>query len=217
MWTDYFDHKDIRPVVTGDLVQNVLEKMAIYDLRELPVVEENQYQGLISEEDLLDLDQSEVWNKHVQDLNNIFIMCDQHINEAVKLMTNYKLSLLPIVDQKNHYVGVITKEGLFEYLAQDLMYTEAGSIIVLNIQKRDYSLNEISRLIESESSYILGVSLRNINDKLELTLKLGTKDVAAIVATLERLSYSVVHTYEDGNIMSSYQENYDYFMNYLDV
>lgn len=217
MWSESYNDVDINPVKLGELAQNVYERMNLFGVEELPVVEDCLYRGLITEEQLLDAEPTLPWDSSINELKQVCISENQHVAEAIQLMKTFKVSIIPIVDLNQHYQSVITKAGLFNYLSEDLMFSERGSILVLSIQKRDYSLTEISRLVESESSYILGVSIRNIFDRLEVTLKLGTEDLSKIVATFERLGYTVTRSYAEGNFKSSYQERYDYFLNYLNV
>jgi hypothetical protein len=217
MWSESYNGIDIAPVNPGDLAQNVYERMTMFGVEELPVVEDCLYKGLIAEEQLLDAEMTLPWDYSIKDLKSVCISENQHVAEAIQLMKTYKVSIIPIVDNNQHYQSLITREGLFNYLSEDLMYSERGSVLVLSIQKRDYSLTEISRLVESESSYILGVSIRNIFDRLEITLKLGTEDLSKIIATFERLGYTIARSYVEGNFKSSYQDRYDYFLNYLNV
>lgn len=217
MWSESYNEVEINSVKMGELAQNVYERMNLFGVEELPVVEDCMYKGLISEEQLLDAEPNLPWDHSIKELKTVCIAENQHVAEAIQLMKTYKVSIIPIVDVNQHYQSVITKQGLFNYLSEDLMFSERGSILVLSIQKRDYSLTEISRLVESEASYILGVSIRNIFDRLEVTLKLGTDDLSKIIATFERLGYTVAQSYVEGNFESSYQDRYDYFLNYLNV
>lgn len=217
MWSESYNEVEIISVNMGELAQNVYERMNLFGVEELPVVEDCMYKGLISEEQLLDAEPNLPWDHSIKELKTVCITENQHVAEAIQLMKTFKVSIIPIVDVNQHYQSVITKQGLFNYLSEDLMFSERGSILVLSIQKRDYSLTEISRLVESESSYILGVSIRNIYDRLEVTLKLGTDDLSKIIATFERLGYTVAQSYVEGNFESSYQDRYDYFLNYLNV
>lgn len=217
MWSEAYNDVDIEPVNVGELAQNVYERMTLFGVEELPVIEDFLYKGLITEEQLLDAEPTIPWDQSITELKTVCISENQHLAEAIQLMKTFKVSIIPIVDMNQHYQSVITKAGLFNYLSEDLMFSERGSILVLSIQKRDYSLSEISRLVESESSYILGVSIRNIYDRLELTLKLGTEDLSKIIATFERLGYTVTQSYVEGSLESSLQDRYDYFLNYLNV
>ncbi|HKK87705.1 MAG TPA: CBS domain-containing protein [Saprospiraceae bacterium] len=217
MWSESYNEVEINPVNMGELAQNVYERMNLFGIEELPVVEDCMYKGLISEEQLLDAEPNLPWDHSIKELKTVCITENQHVAEAIQLMKTFKVSIIPVVDVNQHYQSVITKQGLFNYLSEDLMFSERGSILVLSIQKRDYSLTEISRLVESEASYILGVSIRNIFDRLEVTLKLGTDDLSKIIATFERLGYTVAQSYVEGNFESSYQDRYDYFLNYLNV
>ena len=67
-----------------------------------------------------------------------------------------------------------------------------GSILVLTMEERDYSLSQISRYVEENNAKILSAHvIADEHDpyRIRLTLRLNTDNLARIKATLERFSH----------------------------
>ena len=95
-----------------------------------------------------------------------------------------------------------------------------GAILVLSMEARDYSLSEISRLIESENAKILGSTISEDSldpAKLKLTLKINKTDLSHIVATLERFNYKIIARFQEPKVFDNSQERIDILMKYLNI
>jgi hypothetical protein len=84
----------------------------------------------------------------------------------------------------------------------------------------DYSLSEISRLIEENHAKILSSIVKEDpldNGKLRLTLKINQVDLLRIVATLERFGYKVIGRYQETKPPAEGKERIDMLLRYLDI
>ena len=123
------------------------------------------------------------------------------------------------MDEENNYKGVLLLNDLLSVFSQSAFIQSPGGIIVLSINQIDYSLSEISRLIESNEAKVLGSSI-NIDSKdptkFKLTLKVNREDVTHIIATLERFSYKVIAKYHESSRITNEKERLDLLMRYLE-
>jgi hypothetical protein len=118
------------------------------------------------------------------------------------------------------FLGVITAEDLMKAFAKTTAVQSSGSVIEMSIKKIDYSLAEITRLVEAESAKIMGCFLLNDevdNSRVYVTLKLDRKNVSHIVATLKRFNYQVVRIIQEENLVSYEKERLDALMKYLSI
>jgi acetoin utilization protein AcuB len=97
---------------------------------------------------------------------------------------------------------------------------ERGAIVEIKIAQRDYSLAEVSRLIESNgvkiiSSYYHTPQVGDVITDSYLTLKLNQSDIAASLATLERFGYNITGVYAHDPIENIDQERLDSLLRYL--
>lgn len=217
MIDNYYIKDFIPPIEDDAIVQNILNQMEDFQLQHLPVIVDGTYRGLISEEQLLDCNLESPLGRCGVELNYLFIMLNQHFLEAAGLISTYHVSAVPIINDKNEYLGMVTKESVYNYMTDNLMTKERGSIIILSIPKRSYSLNEISRVCEAEQAKILGILVKDLNELLELTIKLNNSDIFPISSTLEKMGYTILDTYVEGKFISSYKDHYDYLLNYLSI
>lgn len=209
----------VPPIKPSDQLHRVAERMADFRLNHLPVVQDEQFLGLVSDEDLIEItdDNLTVSSIHWSSVN-AFVLENQHIYDVVKLFSELKLTAVPVVDQKRHYLGIITQEAVIEGIARLTSAAEVGGIIVLEISNRNNSLAHMAQIVESDNAQILSSYTRSFPDstKLEVTLKVNKQDVSAIVATFLRYDYNVKATFN--NIMDDHaMDRYDSFMNYLNL
>lgn len=211
----------IIPVVNElDSPARALRLMNEFHLSQLPLVEEDQYVCLLEENGLLDLDDPEILLKNV-DLPYLkpAVRANAHFFEALKLAGDFKLSVVPVVDEGGHYLGAITQENLLFTLAHFNGVHETGGILVLQIDQNDFMLSEISRLAESEDIRIYGVYTFNnpVTRKLQVILKTNRQDLSTFIATLERFHYIIEYRFDEPPSGNDIRRNYDLLMNYLNM
>jgi hypothetical protein len=116
-------------------------------------------------------------------------------------------------------LGVITQEELMQFYAKSFSFTEPGSILLLEMERHNYSLAEISRIIEAEGIRILSTFLTKSPDSevVYVTLKIGAGDAQRAKSTLERHNYFVKASFVEKAFVEDLNEHYDALMHYLNV
>lgn len=210
---------DVAPLRTSDTGEEALSLMQEFNVRHLPIVNNKQLLGLVSEEDILNHDVSEPLGAFSLSIRRPFIRTRDHIYEVMRLMADYHLTLIPVVDDEEHYVGMISLEDLLIYFARTGAFTEPGSIIVIEMDKRDYMLSEISRIIESENATVLSAFVSSTLDSLRInvTIKVNVQHIQAILSTLDRFSYEVKASFYETEYMGTLKDRYDSLINYLNI
>lgn len=211
---------DIIPLRTSDSVSFALNVMEESRVHHLPVVNERDLLGLVAESDLVNHPEQDdpVGNVKLS-LPNAFISEYQHVFDAMKMITEMKLSLLPVVDQRNSYLGIITLPNLLSYLTIHTSILNPGGIIILEMAANNYSLHEVSQIVESNDARILASFLGSHPDTtlVHLTLKLNSIDLTAIIQTFERYNYTIKATFAEKDDLDELKERYDSLMNYLSI
>jgi len=209
------------PVVrTSDTGAAALRWMSELHINHLPVVNENQLLGIISEEDIL--------NAHAVDepigalqvtFQRPFIHDSEHAFEVLKIATQFRLTIIPVIDQNENYVGAITRENLLNFLATETDIAETGGILVLDLNLNDYSLGDIARVVESAGAKILGAFTKTNADanKIELTLKINQTQLQQVMAALTRYNYIIKESFVEPEYFEDLKQRYDALMNYLNV
>jgi predicted transcriptional regulator len=203
----------------SDTASTVLQLMSDNHLTQLPLVDGKKLLGLLREDDILNYPLDEKIGSMKLALIRPFIHDYEHIFEVLKVASELKMRVVPVIDKNEIYLGCITLESLLNYFAKETDILEAGGILVLEIEVKDYSLAEVSRLVEEESGRVLCAFAGSIPDtiKMELTLKINKPDLQAITASLQRHNYIIKDTYQEPEYFDDLKNRFDSLMNYLNV
>jgi predicted transcriptional regulator len=210
----------ILPLKTSDTGMIALNWMEEFRVSHLPIVNDSDFLGLISESDIYELgDYEEPLGNHSLGLYKPYVYSYQHIYDVIRQVHDQKLSLIPVLDPQNHYLGCITLKCLVDYFARLAAVENPGGIIVLEMGIRDYSLSEISRLIEMNNSSILSVYVSNVPDstRMEVTLKINRMDIGPIIQTFNRYNYNIKASFFEGESSEALKDRYDALMKYINI
>ena len=207
------------PLRTSDTGEEALTIMHVYHVKHMPIVNETQLLGTISEEDILMHDLDEPIGSYHLSRTKGHVNPDAHLFDVMAKMAEYHLTTIPVLSEDGEYMGVINHEGLIHFYAESFSFKQPGSILVLEMNRRDYSLAEISRIIEQEQIAILSAFLTSESDtaKVFVTLKIATQESQRATATLLRHGYEVRASYSEDVYFEDMKERYDSLMAYLNV
>jgi signal-transduction protein with cAMP-binding, CBS, and nucleotidyltransferase domain len=211
----------IPPLKADDDAHKALVWIDEFYCPHLPVVRDRVFLGFISEQIILEGNNID---KKVADFQLIgsrcFVNHNSHLYDVLKTASENKLQLVAVLDEEQLYQGVITVQDALAFFAQSAAVQIAGGILVLYMNHADYSLAEISRLIEENRVKILSSIVKedpNDPNKIRLTLKLNQTDLSRTVATLERFGYKVVGRYQETQPLGSEKERLEMLLRYLDI
>ena len=213
---------DVIPALrTSDTGARALSWMEIFRISHLPVLNNQEFIGLISDTDIYDLGMmDEPIGNHKLSLFSPFVYSWQHIYEIIEIVSRLKLTVVPVLDEQKNYIGLIGQNELTGEFAKLAAVTEPGGIIVLEMNYLDYSLSQIAQIVETNNARILSTYVKNNPDStiLDVTVKINSSEITSIIKTFERYNYHVKASFlEDQSLGSFYQNRYEQFMRYLDV
>jgi predicted transcriptional regulator len=211
----------IPPLKTTDDAHKAVIWMEELRCNQLPVVDERKFVGLLSEEMILEENEM---NRLVGDYEFLCPKCavkqGSHFYEVLKLASDHNVQTVGVIDELENYAGAITVQDTITAFAQSAAVQLPGGIIVLSVNQIDYSLSQISRLIEENNAKILSSSVK-IDDldpgKLRVTIKINRLELNHIAATLERFGYRIIARFQETNIQDEERERLDMLLKYLDI
>ena len=135
-----------------DTALDGLDMMDDFKLRHLPLLEGGKYLCLVSERDLLAMDDLDA------PIGKPLLMApslrpEAYLHEAMALVARYDLTLLPVVGEEGKYVGAIRVERLLREVARWCGAEEEGGVVVLDIGPRDYALTERLAALQARLEY----------------------------------------------------------------
>jgi len=211
----------IPPLKPSDTGQTALNWMEVFRVSHLPVVNNQDFLGLISDADIYDMNQPDKPIGEQQlTLFKPYVKADQHIFELISLASKLKLSVIPVLDEKGHYKGVVTMSNLIMNLAKFSSMDKPGGIIVLELLEKDYSLSQIAQIAEGNNLKVLSMFITSPPEstKLEVTLKLNSNDLTSVIKTFERYGYNIKKWIsEDDTLDRFYSERLDMLIKYMNI
>jgi CBS domain-containing protein len=195
--------------------------MEIFRISHLPIVNNQDFLGLISDSDIYDINQpEEPIGNHSLTILKPYVKTEQHLFEVIGLASRLKLTVVPVLDDNMHYKGVITTTDLIRYLAGISSMDQPGGIIVLELIERDYSLSQIAQIVEGNNVKVLSMYITSPPEstRLEVTIKVNTNDLTSVIRTFERYNYEVkTWVTSDDEMDKFYSERFDLLMKYLNI
>jgi acetoin utilization protein AcuB len=217
---DLINHM-IPPLKGTDDAHKAIVWMEEFRVNHLPVVEDNKLLGFISEEIILEANDIENQVKNFKLIGQrCHVSLDAHFYDILKVAAENKLQLVAVLNDDQTYCGVITVQDTLTSFAQTAAVQLPGGILVISLPLVDYSLAEISRLIEENHAKVLSSIVKEDPldpGKIRLTLKINELDLSRIVATLERFGYKVIGRYQESKPIASEKERIDMLLRYLDI
>lgn len=210
----------ILPVHTSDSIQKVLDRMIEFRVRHLPIVNEEQFLGLVAENDLLtETDYQTSIGALALSLVNPYVLEDQHIYDVIRMFYELQLTVVPVLDAKKNYLGLVSINALTQHFALLTAVEQPGGIIVLEINNKNNSLAHMSQIVESDNAQILSSYVRTFPDstRMEVTLKVNKQDISAIIATFLRYEYDIKATFNHNDENDNSRDRYNSLMNYLNL
>lgn len=203
-----------------DSVGKALQLVNDFKVSHLPVVSEAKFLGLISEDDLLDASNNKMYIQLLQDeFLDVSIKENEHFLQAVNLSNLYQTSVVPVVNSEKEFLGSISGQSLLRTLGNFSGAQEIGGIIVLEMERNQFAISEISRIVESNEATVLhlNTTIQPETGLLIVTLNINKRELSMVVAAFERYEYNVVYYFGEEKFENEIHSNYRHLMNYLDI
>ena len=204
-------HKD-------DKVFHALQLMNDYHVTHLPVVDNDSYLGIVSEEQLLQTNDENTINQLQVTDDTTSVQANDHFLKAIQTAVINKLSIVPVLNEKQ-LVGIVTYNDLLKNASEFMSLHEPGALIVLELESKNYSFNEINRIVESNDAQI--TQLNTYNDAetgtMQVTIRVNKLEVSDILSTFQRYEYNVKYYFGEELYENELRTNYDNLMNYLEI
>jgi CBS domain-containing protein len=203
-----------------DTGSRALSLMEQNNVTQLPIVAEQQYRALIHENDVLDWDTPESPLGKADFLSyRPAVFVNSHPYEALRIAHEHNLSIVPVIDNSNYYLGAITRNELLSYITESSGLNNPGAIIVLELDPRNYTLVDIARICENEDVLIISTQVRNSNHsgKIELTIKTNRTDLRGVISSFERHNYIIKDVYGEQHSEEDLRERFDMLMNFINM
>jgi len=204
-------HKD-------DKVFHALQLMNDYHVTHLPVVDNDSYLGIVSEEQLLQTNDENTINQIQVTDDTTSVQANDHFLKAIQTAVLNNLSIVPVLNEKQ-LVGIVTYNDLLKNASEFMSLHEPGALIVLELESKNYSFTEINRIVESNDAQITQLNTYNDSETgtMQVTIRVNKLEVSDILSTFQRYEYNVKYYFGEELYENELRTNYDNLMNYLKI
>jgi len=201
-----------------DNVDRALQLMSECKNTHLPYLHNEIFSGFFSEDFLLNYDYDTLLEEIRPEMVELKIDSNLPILELIKLFSRTVFELLPVFDSAELFLGVVEKKEVNERFIETLALNDNGGIIEINLHNKEYSLTEISKIVEYEYAKIISLFLSyDSQNQMHLTLKLDIAQISGVVNSLERYGYEVASYFASEPVTNIEKDRYDLLMKYLSI
>jgi CBS domain-containing protein len=183
-----------------------------------PIVEEGIYIGSIAADDLETFDADKKVGDYKYTLEPFFARTNMIWLDVLEVFANNQTNIVPVLDEMNNYVGYYEIGDIMKFFHETPFLKEAGGIIIVKKGILDYSMSQITQIVESNNGKLLGLFVSDSDiESIEITLKISLGAMNEIIQTFRRYNYEIVSEHQEDNYINNLKERSDYLDKYLNI
>lgn len=183
-----------------------------------PVLEGGIYLGSIVAEDIETFDTDKKRSNYKYTLEPFFVRSSMNWLDVLEVFGKNHTDIVPVLDENNHYLGYYELTDSMRFLNETPFIKEAGGIIIVKKALVDYSMSQVSQIVESNNGKLLGLFVsKSDNDTIEITIKVTLGVMNDIIQTFRRYNYEIISEHNDDNYINTLKERSDYLDKYLNI
>lgn len=215
--TNYITN-DFKPIDSQETIEAVRDFLGDFNFSHFPIVEEGIYIGSISAEDVETFEEEKKVQDYRYSLETFFIRTDAIWMEVLEVFAKNHSNLIPVLDENNKYVGYYEMEDIINFFHQTPFIKEQGAIVKIKKGILDYSMSQITQIVESNNGKLLGLFISESDiDSVEVTIKISSGAINEIIQTFRRYNYEIISEHHEDTYITNLKERSDYLDKYLNM
>ena len=210
---------DIEVLTPDSLVKKAQDVCKMLPITHIPIVDKGELLGCISESDSQTIEENYSYISEYSHLLDFFFTDENTaILKLIKLFTDNQTNIMPVLNDKKKYIGYYELNDILEVFSASPFLFNEGVSIVVEKNKKDFSISEVSQIVESNDGKILGLYISSeISDIRQVTIKINSEDINEIIQTFRRYNYNVISEHKDDFYLQDLKDRSDYLQKYLDM
>ncbi|MDP3681011.1 MAG: CBS domain-containing protein [Flavobacterium sp.] len=215
--TEYITN-DFKAIDSLDSIAAIQDFFSELHFSHFPIVEEGVYIGSIASEDIETFDSDKKVGDYRFTLEGFFTRTNTMWLDVLEVFAKNHTNLVPVLDENNTYVGYYEIEDIMKFFHETPFLKEPGGIIVVKKGVLDYSMSQITQIIESNNGKLLGLFISEADvESVEVTLKITLGAMNEIIQTFRRYNYEIISEHQEDNYINNLKERSDYLDKYLNI
>ncbi|MBI1669306.1 CBS domain-containing protein [Capnocytophaga periodontitidis] len=187
-------------------------------LSALPVCEGNTFIGVLRKEAVDEEDKEATVADYQYALERFFVPLTATWDTVIEAFASYHTDMLPVINETQQFIGYYYLGDFIQQLTKTPFIQEAGYVLILQKDTLNYSLAEVSSIVEENGGKLLGLYLSNrTENNVLITLKITTNRLSEILQHFRRYGYGILTEKEDDHYRKELKDIADYFEKYLDL
>lgn len=196
-------------------ISDVVDLMSEHHLHRIPVVSGKKLVGLVTEGQIARKGPSKATSLSIYELNYLLsktsvdaimikdvitIHEDRFLEDAALLMEKHDIGCLPVVNDANEVVGILTQNDVFAAFLDLLGYRERGSRICIEVDDKMGTIGELSEVFVRNNVNITHIGVyHKEGNKTDLIFRVDTFQTDALEQDLNQTGYKVLSITKNPN------------------
>ncbi|MFV8464535.1 CBS domain-containing protein [Flavobacterium sp. LB1P62] len=215
--TNYITN-DFKAIDSQDTIAVVQDFFDELHFSHFPVIEEGIYIGSIASDDLETFESDKKVIDYRFTLEGFFTRTNTIWLDVLEIFAKNHTNLVPVLDENNKYVGYYEIEDIMKFFHETPFLKEPGGIIVVKKPILDYSMSQITQIVESNNGKLLGLFISDADvESVQVTMKISLGAMNEIIQTFRRYNYEIISEHQEDNYINNLKERSDYLDKYLNI
>ncbi|TRX39023.1 CBS domain-containing protein [Flavobacterium restrictum] len=209
------DYKAIDSQETIAAAQGFFEEI---NFSHFPVIEDGVYIGSLIGDDLETFDYDKKVADYRYTLEHFFARTTMIWLDVLEVFAKNHTNLVPVLDDNNDYVGYYEMEDIIKFFHETPFLKEQGGIMVVQKEVLDYSMSQITQIVESNNGKVLGLFISDATvQTVQVTVKISLGPMNEIIQTFRRYNYEIISEHQEDNYINNLKERSEYLDKYLNI
>lgn len=218
--TDINDYitNDYKAINSQETIAEVQDFFAEVSYSHFSVIDEGIYIGCIAADDIETFDSDKKVSDYKYTLEGFFARKNMIWLDVLEVFAKNHTNVVPVLDEENNYTGYYELEDIVKFFHETPFLKEQGGIIIIEKSILDYSMSQITQIVESNNGKLLGLFVSEASaDKIQITLKIALGGMNEIIQTFRRYNYEIISEHQEDNYLNNLKERSEYLDKYLNM
>ncbi len=214
---DYITN-DFKGINSEETIAEVHDLFHELPFSHFPVLEENVYIGCITLDDIETFEKDKKVSDYKYTLEGFFARNSMIWLDVLEVFAKNHTTIVPVLDESNSYLGYYELEDIIKFFHETSFLKEPGGIIVVEKPVLDYSMSQITQIVESNNGKLLGLFISESDvEKVQVTIKISLGAMNDIIQTFRRYNYEILSEHHEDLYINNLKERSDYLDKYLNI
>ncbi len=209
---------DFKAINSNDSIIVVQDFFHELNFSHFPVIEAGVYLGCIALDDIETFDSDKKVSDYRYALEGFYARTADIWLDVLEVFAKNHTNVVPVLDENNQYIGYYELEDIIKFFHETPFLKEAGGIIIVKKPVLDYSMSQITQIVESNNGKLLGLFISEADvQSVQITMKISLGAMNDIIQTFRRYNYEIISEHQEDNYINNLKERSDYLDKYLNI